>query len=65
MAIEFRSCVTVESLLLGDVPSSAIRFTVMIESTRSSETSILTRATRRHIPEDGILHSQRRENLTS
>jgi hypothetical protein len=26
-------------------------------------TSILTRATRRHIPEDGILHSHRRENL--
>jgi hypothetical protein len=28
------------------------------------ETSITTRATRRHIPEDAILHSPRHENLT-
>jgi hypothetical protein len=29
----------------------------------SSETPILTRATLRHIPEDGFLHSHRRENF--
>jgi hypothetical protein len=29
----------------------------------SSETSVLTRAIRRQIPQDGILHSHRRENL--
>jgi hypothetical protein len=28
----------------------------MMEAIRSSETLILTRATRRHMPEDGILH---------
>jgi hypothetical protein len=31
----------------------------------SSETSVLTGTTRRHIPEDGSLHSHRRENLKS
>jgi hypothetical protein len=34
-----------------------------IEATRFSETSVLIRPTRRHIPEDGILHSHHRENL--
>jgi hypothetical protein len=45
------------------VPSSPIFVTLMKEAPDSSQTSILTRATLRNIPEDTILHSHRRENL--
>jgi hypothetical protein len=42
---------------------SLILYFLKMEATRSSETSVLTRPTRRHIPEDGTLHSCRREEI--
>jgi hypothetical protein len=47
------------------VPSSLILFIPMMEVICSSEMSVLTRATQRYIPEDGVLHSHQRENLKS
>jgi hypothetical protein len=47
------------------VPSSPILVTMMMEALSSSETSLLTRATWRNVPEDATLHSHHRENLKS
>jgi hypothetical protein len=46
------------------VPSSPILVTLIMEAS-SSETSVLTRATGRNIPENTILHSHLHENLKS
>jgi hypothetical protein len=46
--------------------SSLADFSIIkMEAINSSETSGHTRSTRRHIPEDGIIHSHRYENLKS
>jgi hypothetical protein len=46
------------------VPSSPILVTLMKEAISSSETSVLTRATWRHIPEGGIVTAVNTSNLT-
>jgi hypothetical protein len=49
-------CSVLRLLVKANVPTSPILVTLMMEALRTFETPVLTGATRRKIPEDGILH---------
>jgi NADH:ubiquinone oxidoreductase subunit D len=58
-AVTNNSCylLTVELLVTADVVTKFLILAIlMTEAIRSSETLVLERATRRHIPEEGILY---------
>jgi hypothetical protein len=55
----------VRTVTANVVPLSPILVTLMMEVLSFSATSVLTSATRRNFPDDGNLHSHRRENFKS
>jgi hypothetical protein len=56
---------SVSSNLHAEISRSLVLSTLIIIATCSCGLPVLTRATRRHMPEDGILPSHRHENLKS
>jgi hypothetical protein len=58
-------CIGFQLLVTANVPRSLIHFTLMMESIRSTEKSVLPKTPQRNIPKGDIVHSYRRENLKS
>jgi hypothetical protein len=60
------SCSMLRLLVIANViPSSPILVILMMEAKCSSYTSVLTGASRHHIPKDGVHHGHRYGNLKS
>jgi hypothetical protein len=57
--------VTVASVLIQLVFIRSVLQLLLLLTLFLASTSVLTRATRRHVPQNGILHDHRRENLKS
>jgi hypothetical protein len=53
----FYTCSLLQLLVIANVRNASILVTLMMEALLSSETSMIIRATRRHIAEDGILYA--------
>jgi hypothetical protein len=51
------------SVVTANVPRSPILSILIMKAVSSSETSVLIKAIRHHMPEDCFLHSHRRDNL--
>jgi hypothetical protein len=66
LLVDFARYLEIRSLgLLLGTANVTITVTLIRVELRSSETSVLTRATRRHVLKDGILHINRRVILKS
>jgi hypothetical protein len=66
LSLSIQNNILIASEPLAHAGSSLADFsTLKMEAISSSETSVYTISTRRHIPEDGILHSHCRKNLKS
>jgi hypothetical protein len=61
---ELRASIMQRFLVTANVPSSPILVTLLMDALNSSETSVLTRSTRRNILEEAVFHYPARDRVT-